>query len=52
MTVKELKEKLDKIDNDKIVVISNGESWCNIEEIIVKGSEVLIMEETEPVFSD
>tara|TARA_R110000787_G_scaffold188395_2_gene300196 strand:+ start:372 stop:530 length:159 start_codon:yes stop_codon:yes gene_type:complete len=52
MTVKELKERLENIDNDKIVVISNGESWCNVEEIILKGGEVLIMEETEPVFSD
>lgn len=52
MTVKEIKKKLEEFDNDQIVIITNGVGWSNIEKIEVKGKEVHIVEETEPVFSN
>ena len=52
MTVKELKEELEKLDDNKMVVITDGIGWTNIEKIEVKGEEVHIVQETEPIFSD
>ena len=52
MLVSELKDRLKDLDDNKMVIISNGEGWCNIDAVVVKGHEVLIMEEREPVFSD
>jgi len=52
MTVKELKEELEKLDNDKMVVITDGIGWTNIEKLEVKECEVRIVQETEPLFSN
>ena len=35
-----------------MVIITDGEGWCNIKKIEVKGEEVHIVQETEPIFSD
>jgi len=52
MTVKDLKKRLEGIDEDKMVIITDGVGWCNVEDIEVKGCEVHIMQETEPLFND
>lgn len=52
MTVKDLKKRLENLDDDQMVIITDGEGWCNIEKIEVKGEQVHIVQETEPIFSD
>jgi len=52
MTVKDLKKRLKNLDDDQMVIITDGKGWCNIEKIEVKGEEVHIVQETEPIFSD
>ena len=43
MTVKQLIEKLQKLDENKICVISDGEGWCNIEKLKEKESTINII---------
>jgi hypothetical protein len=52
MTVKDLKKRLKNLDDDQMVIITDGKGWCKIEKIEVKGEEVHIVQETEPIFSD
>lgn len=53
MLVSELKDRLKDLDEDKVIIITDGKGWCNIDKIESKGlSEVQIVMETEPVFSD
>ena len=52
MTVKDLKKRLENLDDDQMVIITDGEGWCNIEKIEVKGIDVQIVMETEPLFSN
>ena len=52
MTVENLIKILKNIDKDKIVVISDGEGWCNIEKVKVKVSTVEIIEERDPIFNN
>ena len=35
MLVSELKERLKDLDDDKMVIISDGEGWCNIDAVVV-----------------
>ena len=50
MTVKGLKKRLKYIDDDQIVVISDGKGWCNIEKIISAGGVLYIVKDTKPIF--
>ena len=52
MTVKDLKNRLELLDPDSMVVITDGIGWTNIDKIEVSGSEVRIVQETEPLFSN
>lgn len=53
MTVKDLMKRLKLLDEDKVIIITDGKGWCNIDKIESKGlSEVQIVMETEPLFSD
>lgn len=55
MTKKELIKALVDYDDNEIIIITDGKSWCNIEKI--ERSEVVwgavgIFEEKYPIFSD
>jgi hypothetical protein len=52
MTVKDLKKRLDKLDDNLMVIITDGEGWCNIEQVETKNNQVQILQETEPIFQD
>jgi len=53
MTVGDLKKRLKLLDEDKVIIITDGKGWSNIDKIESKGlSEVQIIMETEPIFSD
>ncbi len=52
MTVKDLKKRLELLDNDSMVLITDGIGWTNIERIETNGINVHIVQETEPVFSN
>lgn len=52
MTVKDLKKRLELLDNDSMVIITDNNGWCNIEKIEVVGEAVHIVQETEPIFSN
>ena len=51
MTNKDLIERLKKLDENKIVIISDGKGWCNIENIEENQNIILFMEKY-PLFSD
>ena len=53
MTVKGLIKRLKLLNEDKMIIITDGKGWSNIDKIESKGlSEVHIVMETEPIFSN
>ena len=52
MTVKDLIYRLKKCDENKMVLITDGEGWANIDKLESKSVAVFSYEETEPIFSD
>ena len=52
MTVDDLIWELGKCDGDKIVIISDGDGWTNIDRIDVDHFQVAIIPEKFPLFSD
>ena len=53
MTVKDLIKRLKLVDQDRMVIITDGEGWSNIDKIETKGlSDVHIVMEREPLFSN
>jgi hypothetical protein len=47
MTVKQLIERLEEIDGDKMCVITDGKGWCNIEKIKENETSVDILMATK-----
>lgn len=52
MTVKDLRQRLEKLDDDKIVVLSDSIGWSNIDSIKEEGSSVMIVSDMETLFED
>lgn len=53
MTVNELIEKLNKIENkEKVVILFDGYGWTNIEKIEEDEVKIRIYEEQNPLFSN
>lgn len=53
MTVKELINKLDKIeDKQKVVLLYDGYGWANIDKIIEEECTVLLQVEQNPLFNN
>lgn len=52
MTVKQLKQRLELLPDNNMVLITDGIGWTNIDMIQVMGNEVFIVQETEPIFSE
>lgn len=56
MTAKELINELKKYDKDRVVVLSDGIGWSNIEEVVAVDPSIdctiRIINERFPVFSD
>ena len=53
MTVKDLKKRLEGLDDNKMILITDGKGWCNIDKLEDSGSVgVFLHMEKEPVFSD
>ena len=53
MTVKDLIKRLKLADQDRMVIITDGEGWSNIDKIETRGlSDVHIVMEREPLFSN
>ena len=51
MTKKDLIDRLEYF-NDDVVIISDGEGWCNIKKIEQHGCTIALIQEKYPVFSD
>lgn len=52
MTKRELIIRLNPFDDDDVVIISDGTGWCNIERLEQQGSNIALLQEKYPVFSD
>ena len=52
MTVGQMKKQIESLDDDIMMIISDGKGWGNIERVELKGINVHIVQETEPLFSD
>jgi len=52
MTAKELIDRLQKMNPDKVVVITDGQGWSNIEKVEQHKITIEIAREEFPVFSE
>lgn len=52
MLVSELKKRLERFNDDDMVIIKAGDGWCNIEKVAKDGINVAIECEESPIFSD
>lgn len=52
MTKKDLIKAIEKFDDYAVIVVSDGNGWCNIEEVVEQGGIITIVCEECPVFSD
>ncbi len=53
MQVKDLKEKLEKYDDEQMVLVGDIDGgWANIDDVVKDGCNVMILQEQFPVFSD
>lgn len=52
MTKKDLIKRLENINDDTILVISDGEGWSNIEKIVQNGTTAELHIEKHPIFQD
>ena len=50
ITLKDLLKRVKKEDYDKVIVISDGKSWVNIEsKIVIDGSTITLFEDRNPL---
>jgi hypothetical protein len=52
MTKKELIKKLENMSEDKVIIISDRSGWCNIDAVEEKESNIELLMEKHPVFSE
>lgn len=50
MTVKDLLKRLKEEDYDKVIIISDGVGWTNIDKIQVNESNITLTLDNEPLF--
>lgn len=51
MTKKDLIKRLQNINDDTVIVISDGEGWSNIEKLVPNGSVAELLIEKHSVFN-
>lgn len=51
MTVNDLLKRVKEKDYDKVIILSDGEGWSNISNVIVGVSSIMLVEDNEPLFS-
>ena len=52
MSVNDLIKRLKVLDPHRMIIISDGEGWCNIDKLDTEEDTIKIMVEKFPLFSD
>lgn len=52
MTKKELIKRLEKFDDDNVIIISDNKGWSNIDKVEKLDSSIMLLIEKYPLFSN